>query len=165
MAPARAPVRWPLRLAGAVVATVAALSAAGGALAQPTVDGWRRVTDATGALSVTVPAAWAYQLTDGGWDPAAVGLAAGRSPGLVMGADLTGWALPGRTSPGVFAGLGEGMGEAVPPAHGDCTRGADRPVVVDGLAGRVQRWTGCADRPGQERSTVTVPTPEEASMS
>jgi eukaryotic-like serine/threonine-protein kinase len=142
--PARAPIRWPLRVVGAAVAMTAVLATGSGALAQPTAEGWHRVTDATGALSVAVPASWARQLTDGGWDPAAVGLPAGQAPGLVVSSDVSAWAVPGRTSPGVFAGIGDNMPAAVAPAHTDCTRAPDRRIVVDGLSGRVQRWTACS---------------------
>ena len=139
-----APVRWPLRLAGAAVATAAALSLSGAALAQPTTGGWQRVTDASGAVSVAVPPAWAGQLADGGWDPAAVGLPAGRQAGLLVGGDLTAWADPRGTTPGVFAGLNEDTSGVTTPTHPGCTRSPERRVVVDGLTGRVQRWTRCA---------------------
>ena len=141
--PPPAPRRWPGRVIGAAVATTAVLAIGGAAPAQPTAEGWRRVTDATGSLSVAVPASWAHQLADGGWDPAAVGLAAGKAPGLAVGDDLTDFKDPSGTSPGVFTGLSDTVGGAVLPAHNGCTRAPDRRVVVDGLAGRVQRWTGC----------------------
>ncbi|MBL7260831.1 serine/threonine-protein kinase [Paractinoplanes lichenicola] len=143
-APPPAPRRWPLRLAGAVVATAAVLTTGSAALAQPTMAGWQRVTDGSGAVSVAVPASWAHQLADQGWNPAAAGLPAGRAPGLVVGADLADWSNPSGTSPGVFAGLSDSASGAELPAHAGCARTPDRRVVVDGLTGRVQRWTGCA---------------------
>ncbi len=65
--------------------TAAVLATGSEALAGQTAEGWRRMTDATGSLSVAVPASWGAQFTDGGWDPAAVGLPAGREAGLVGG--------------------------------------------------------------------------------
>ncbi|MBM2617863.1 serine/threonine protein kinase [Actinoplanes sp. LDG1-06] len=142
-APPPAPRRWPLRVVGVAVASAAVLATGSAALAQPTAEGWQRVTDASGVLSVAVPASWAHQFADGGWDPAAVGLPAGRSPGLAVGVDLTDWANPSGTSPGVFAGLSDAASGAVLPPHNGCARAPDRRIVIDGLTGRVQRWTGC----------------------
>ncbi|MBU2670990.1 serine/threonine protein kinase [Actinoplanes bogorensis] len=153
--PARAPRRWPGRVIGSAVATAAVLAIGGAALAQPTAEGWRRVTDATGALSVAVPASWAHQLADGGWDPASVGLPAGRAPGLAVGEDLKDFSDPSGTSPGVFAGLGAAAGIRS-PGHDGCTRAPDRRVVVDGLTGRVQRWTGCGGGVTSYSETVLI---------
>ncbi len=35
------------------------------------------------------------------------------------------------------------MAGAELPPHDGCAKEPDRPVVVDGLAGRAQRWTAC----------------------
>ncbi|GAB2614444.1 serine/threonine protein kinase [Paractinoplanes abujensis] len=138
------PRRWPQRVLGAAVAIAAVLATGSAALAQPTAEGWKRVTDATGELSVAVPPSWARQLADGGWDPAVAGLRARRSPGLTVGRDLADWSVPSGTSPGVFAGLSDDATGAVLPRHDGCAAAPDRGIVVAGLTGRVRRWTGCA---------------------
>ena len=125
----------------ATVAAVGVTSASGVTPATP--GGWVRVADDSGALSVAVPATWAAQLRAGGWDPATAGRPAGHRPGLLVGADLTAWSDPASMAPGVFVGSG-GAAAAALPAHPGCDRRPARPVVLDGLAGRVERWTGCA---------------------
>jgi hypothetical protein len=122
-----------LRLAVPLLAAVAALSVASASgVAQAAPAGWVRVTDDTGNLSVAVPAPWAVQLRDGGW---------GDRPGLLVGADLTAWADPDSTSPGVFVGSGTPVAL---PDHRECARQPGRPFVLGGLTGRVERWTDCA---------------------
>jgi eukaryotic-like serine/threonine-protein kinase len=137
--------RGPLiRLAGLPVALAGLALLAGAAPARPTPPGWARVTDATGAVSIAVPAAWAGQVRDAGWEPAAVGLPAGLSPGLTVTADPASATQEYAGGPLVFAGTAAGLDAARLPQHGRCARQPDRPVVVDGLRGRVTRWTGCA---------------------
>ncbi|GLL05694.1 hypothetical protein GCM10017581_074410 [Dactylosporangium matsuzakiense] len=131
------------------VAAAAALvgAATGGALLVRAHTGTVRVSDESGGLSVAVPAAWAGQLRDGGWDPATIGLPAGHAPGLVVSSDLSAWADPHRTVPGVFVGVSRALasGAAVPalPDHAGCSRAADRAVTVDGAAAQVHRWVRC----------------------
>ncbi len=129
------------RGAGTVVALGLLVYVGGATVVGGTPDGWVRVSDNEGALSVAVPGDWARQLRDSGWNVAAVGMPAGSEPGLQVGADLA-----DETSPGMFAGVSRwlvpGSGAEV-PSHPGCTRSPDREVTLAGLTGRVQRWTGC----------------------
>ena len=136
--------RWLGRVIGVVVA--AAVIGATGGSTDPwvTATHWIRVADASGTLSAAVPVTWGGQLKDQGWDPAAIGLPDGHQPGLLVGAHLDTWAEPQSDGPGVFAGLTSTPTAVRLPAHDRCTLQPDRRVRVNGLAGRVQRWTGCA---------------------
>ncbi|HEX5204384.1 serine/threonine-protein kinase [Paractinoplanes rhizophilus] len=130
------------RTAGLLVAA-AGLAALGGALpASGTPAGWVRVADSTRTISVAVPAGWAVQARQSGWDPAAVGLPAGQRPGLAVAADLSSWEAEYAGGPGVFAGAAPGLDGATLPAHERCSR-SDRAIP----GGRVSRWTGCAGTP------------------
>ncbi|MET8153498.1 serine/threonine-protein kinase, partial [Actinoplanes sp. NPDC005259] len=88
---------------GLLVAVVAAAALGGSASASE--QGWTRVADASGRLSVAVPDDWAGQAKTGGWNPAAVGLADLRAPGLLVGSDLPRWSDTASRAPGVFAGV------------------------------------------------------------
>ncbi|SDT73035.1 serine/threonine-protein kinase [Actinoplanes derwentensis] len=124
---------------GSVLA-VALLAQTGGAtVVGGTPPGWVRVTDAAGAVSVSVPGAWARQLRDAGWNVAAVGLPAASQPGLQISADLS-----SDTAPGLFAGLLAPGATATVPTHPGCLREPDRTIAAAGMTGRVQRWTSCA---------------------
>ncbi|MEU8820023.1 serine/threonine-protein kinase [Actinoplanes sp. NPDC048796] len=106
---------------------------------------WTRVADASGALSVWVPGAWAKQVRDTGWDPGTIRLRAGRDPGLTVGPDLTGWSNPDNPAPGVFAGISPALrgGRPALPDHSTCVPQPDaHPRLVTGSA-VVRRWTGC----------------------
>ncbi|WP_285554752.1 serine/threonine-protein kinase [Actinoplanes regularis] len=142
------PLRRLTRFAGTTVA-VAALATTGGAtVPDGTPPGWIRVSDATGTISVAVPASWARDLRNDGWNPASIGLPGGISPGLQVGADLVGTdpTGPDDTSPMVLAGI---SGSIPPPAgatlpiHPTCVAQPGRRIAFGGLSGRVQRWTGC----------------------
>ncbi|MGF7235222.1 MAG: protein kinase domain-containing protein [Frankia sp.] len=150
--PDRAPSRrqWSRRArvaTGAVAATLVG-AVAGGILlirgVQPTTV---RVSDATGGLSVAVPAAWAGQLRDAGWNPATLRLPAGHAPGLVVAPDLSAWSDPRHAVPGVFVGESRALGTGRPasslPDHAGCVRVADRTITVDGALAQVHRWTRC----------------------
>jgi hypothetical protein len=129
------------RLAGAVVAS-ACLVLLGGATPAPA---WVRLTDAAGALSVAVPAGWAGQLKDAGWDPASIGLPAGQQPALAVAPDLAAWNAEDAREPGLFVGLTlDELATAALPVHPRCARQPDRSVVVSGRTGRVARYTDCA---------------------
>src|SRR5690348_6787289 len=72
-----------------VLVAIAGLVLLGGAMpAAGTPAGWVRVADGTGAISVAVPAGWAGQVRESGWDPATVGLPTARRPGVAVAADL-----------------------------------------------------------------------------
>ncbi len=142
------PVRRVLTVAALLSAV---LASTGGAEATTTV--WVRVHDASGSLTISVPADWARQLKDSGWNPAAIHLPAGHVPGLLVGSDLSAWPDASSEVPGVFAGVSKSLngaeGAPVPalPAHDDCVRQPDRTVVVDKLIGNVRRWTDCGGTP------------------
>ncbi|RZU53099.1 serine/threonine protein kinase [Krasilnikovia cinnamomea] len=139
------PVRRALgRAAGAVVAGTGLALLGGAAPALGTPAGWVRVADAEGALSVAVPAAWAGEMRDAGWNPAAAGLPSGHRPGLSIAADLTTWRAEYGGGPGLFAGTAAGLSRAKLPEHPRCTRQPERPIVSAGRTGRLTRWTGCA---------------------
>ncbi|MEQ4305899.1 serine/threonine-protein kinase [Plantactinospora sp. B6F1] len=144
--------RWRRRARRALTVAVSIAAAAFGlsGSAGPAgagAPGWVRVGDASGSLSIAVPAGWAGQLKDAGWNPATIRLAAGRAPGLLVGPDLTSWPDPASGVPGVFAGasrtLGTGQAAAALPAHDGCTPHPARPVAVAGLTGWVRKWAGC----------------------
>lgn len=117
---------------------------AGSAPAGRPAAGWVRLADTTGAISVTVPRAWAAELRDQGWDPAAVGLPAGHAPGLTVTADPAHASDEYATGPRLFAGTAPGLSSARLPEHTRCIRQPDRPIEYAGRSGSVTRWTGCA---------------------
>ena len=117
-----------LALPLAALATTAGATVPGG-----TPDGWVRVADRTGTISVSVPEQWALQLRDSGWESPA-----GQRPGLRVSSDLA-----ASDAPGVFAGLFTESAGPTPPSHGNCTRLPERRVVAAGRTGIAQRWTGC----------------------
>ncbi|WP_426509512.1 serine/threonine-protein kinase [Dactylosporangium sp. McL0621] len=135
------------RVAAVAAVAVLAGAATGGVLLVRAHTGTVRVTDKSGGVSVAVPAAWASQLRDGGWDPATLGLPAGHAPGLVVSSDLSAWADPHRAVPGVFVGVSRALAAdtAAPalPEHTSCSRVADRTVTVDGATAQVHRWVRC----------------------
>ncbi|MFI8348000.1 serine/threonine-protein kinase [Streptomyces sp. NPDC085596] len=148
--------RWSGAVRGrrAVLAGAAAVAlvAAGGAVAlvlhRPAGGAAEaaRVRDASGRIAVEVPAGWDRELRDSGWDPRALGLPAGREPGLVVADDLSRWSDLGEPVNGVFVGVGEGdlTGRVDALAHSGC-RGADRRTFTGpGWRGTVRVWSGCA---------------------
>lgn len=110
-------------------------------------EGWTRVVDDTGTVSVAVPDDWARQERGAGWNSAAVGLADVHEPGLLVGSDLPRWSDTASRAPGVFAGVSAAIGGATLPAHAGCTRQPDRRVTAAGLGGTVRRWVECAGTP------------------
>ncbi|GLW33696.1 serine/threonine-protein kinase [Actinoplanes regularis] len=129
------------------LAVTAALSAVllGAGSAFDAVPTWTRVTDASGEVSVWVPAAWAKQVRGTGWNPRTLRLADGRAPGLVVGTDLTAWDDPASPVPGVFAGVSPALRGATPalPDHSTCTRQPDPRPNLGTRTAVVRRWTGC----------------------
>jgi hypothetical protein len=136
-----------LALATAAVATFVPAASSAGADA-----GLVRVSDVSGRLSIAVPAGWAKQFRDAGWDPGTLRFPAGSAPGLVVGPDLTAWADPASHVPGMFAGLTPPLAadtggiSAVPalPDHQGCVRQPERRLRLAGFDARVLRWTQCA---------------------
>ncbi|MDG4832932.1 serine/threonine-protein kinase [Solwaraspora sp. WMMD1047] len=149
LAAAARPVRRPVpgwRLAAVSVLTAAAVLAGTASDAGPPAGGrWARVVDASGGLSVAVPAAWAKQIRDAGWNPESIRLPAGRTPGLVVGTDLTAWSDPNTAVPGVFVGASRALTEVTPalPDHSGCAREPVRRYDLDSWTVVAQRWTGC----------------------
>jgi hypothetical protein len=133
-----------VRAVGIPIALAAVTLPSAAAIANPTPSGWVRVTDASGTVSVAVPRAWAGQMSDGGWDPAAVGLVDGHSPGLTVTADPASTSQEYAGGPLVFAGTAPGITAATLPVHTLCIRQPDRTMVAAGASARVTRWTACA---------------------
>ncbi|WP_330466526.1 serine/threonine-protein kinase [Micromonospora zamorensis] len=142
---ARPPSRRIRRSLAAVATVASTLVTAGSATAATAPHGWTRVGDASGAVSLAVPDGWAGQLRDRGWDPAVIGLAEERGPGLLIGRDLGEWADVESPTPGVFVGVSRTLRAAEPtlPDHSGCTAAADRTAAVGTLGGIVAHWTRC----------------------
>ncbi|WP_043255258.1 serine/threonine-protein kinase [Streptomyces sp. Tu6071] len=161
--PEPAPARRRLRpllatltvLALAAVGTTLALRASGGSgddssAGKRTTS--RRIADATGALHLTVPAAWGREYADGGWDPAAIGLPAAKEPGLTVATKVSDWSDPDSGVDGVFAGAVDlGAKDAAPLTaavealrHNDCRSPKEEEWDEGEWKGVVRTWTGCA---------------------
>jgi hypothetical protein len=134
-----------LRLVAAPVLTAVVVLTGTAADAGPPHPGWVRVSDASGVLSATVPAPWAQQVRDSGWNPRSIRLPPGRAPGLVVGPDLAAWPDPASPVPGVFVGASRALRDATPalPDHSTCAREPDRQYRLGSRTATVQRWTGC----------------------
>ncbi|WP_431035345.1 serine/threonine-protein kinase [Streptomyces sp. P6-2-1] len=147
-----------------VTLTVLALAAAGTALAIRESGGsggdagsgksaaTRRIADATGALRLSVPAAWAREYADGGWDPAAIGLPSAKEPGLTVATKVSDWSDPDSGVNGVFAGavdLGTKDAASLTAAvealrHSGCREPSEEEWDEGEWKGVVRTWTGCA---------------------
>jgi hypothetical protein len=106
------------------------------------------VRDATGRVTVEVPAGWARELRDSGWDPHALGLPAGHAPGLVVADRLADWSDLKAPVNGVFVGVGESGDLAARVAaldHPGCHHAADRAFANARWRGTVRTWTACPD--------------------
>ncbi|MET8811400.1 serine/threonine-protein kinase [Streptomyces sp. NPDC004549] len=148
--------RWPRRVrAGyAVVAGAVALGVAAGAVAlvlhRPAAGdaGPVRVRDASGRISVQVPAGWAREVRDSGWNPAAIGLPSGQEPGLVVAGDLERWPDLGAAVDGVFVGVAGGGDVAARVGaltHAGCRDAGDRSFTGGAWRGTVHTWGHCPD--------------------
>ncbi|MDT0267687.1 serine/threonine-protein kinase [Streptomyces sp. DSM 44915] len=141
--------RWrPSGRALAGTAAVAATALAGG------VAGWLlwqsggdqgpvRVSDAADRISAEVPATWAEQVRDAGWNPAVLGFADGEAPALAVADDLAAW--QDLTSPanGVFVGLVDGVDvttEPPDPTRGDCQLSVNEDYLGGNWQGVVRGW-------------------------
>lgn len=107
-----------------------------------------RIKDASGVVSVEVPADWAKQVQGSGWDPGHIQLYDEHAPGLAVAPSLDAWRSPGANTPGAFVGISRELGKpgtpgAVLPEHKDCRRNPDREYRSNELTGHVLRWTGC----------------------
>lgn len=165
--------RRPRRLDGVrrrlnvVTLTVAAVLAAGGtALAVTLVDrdgsaaDGTRVADATGRVVARVPSAWAGELRDSGWNPQALGLAAGHEPGLEVADDVSEWQDLKTAVNGVFIGVsphGDVTAEVNGLSHGQCHYDGSRAFSGGAWKGRVRTWSGCSGAGGSVQEAALVP--------
>ncbi|MDO0924537.1 serine/threonine-protein kinase [Streptomyces sp. TG1A-8] len=137
-----------LWLAAALAAAVAAGAVTPALHRQGGGAGGTRVTDSTGRVVVEVPAGWGRELRDAGWDPRALGLAAGHEPGLVVADHLAGWSDLRAPVNGVFVGVG-GHGDVTARVsaltHPGCHYTGSRAFTGAGWRGRVRSWSGCPD--------------------
>ncbi|MFF9086268.1 serine/threonine-protein kinase [Streptomyces sp. NPDC014991] len=138
-----------LALAAVLAATAAAVTVTvalhhrGG----PADDGVR-VADATGRVTLRVPAGWGWELRGSGWDPHALGLAAGHEPGLVVADDLARWSDLKDAVDGVFVGVsahGDVTAGVRALAHSGCRYAGARAFTGSAWHGVVRAWTGCPD--------------------
>jgi hypothetical protein len=124
-----------------------------------------RVADASGRITVHVPAGWARQLRDSGWDPAVLGLPAGHEPALAVADDLSQWQDLSSDVDGVFVGLSEhgdlrARVDAV--AHTGCRYDGERSWTGDRFTGVVRSWSRCAGG-GRITESALVPAASSAS--
>ncbi|MFF5493909.1 hypothetical protein [Streptomyces aquilus] len=106
----------------------------------------RRIEDVTGRVSADVPAAWAGQVRDAGWDPAVLGLRAGHEPGFAVAEDLAKWPDLGAGVNGVFVGVlehGDVTAVVNDRTHPECRYGGARDHALAVWHGRVRTWSGC----------------------
>ncbi|MEU6341043.1 serine/threonine-protein kinase [Streptomyces sp. NPDC046977] len=134
----------------ALCAVLVAAGAGGGVLAArgtpPRTPATNTVSDATGRITVTVPAAWSRELVGGGWNPAALGLPDAREPGLVVAGDASRWPDLDARVDGVFVGLSEHGDLAARVGavrHDVCRRQESRGYRGTRWSGRIRHWTEC----------------------
>ncbi|MCE7551363.1 serine/threonine-protein kinase [Streptomyces thermodiastaticus] len=153
-------------LAAAAAVTVLGAGGTGLALALRTGPAPQvRVADASGRITVHVPAGWARQLRDSGWDPAVLGLPAGHEPALAVADDLSQWQDLSSDVDGVFVGLSEhgdlrARVDAV--AHTGCRYDGERSWTGDRFTGVVRSWSRCAGG-GRITESALVPAASSAS--
>ena len=101
--------------------------------AEPTLD------DATGTISVTVPASWTAQVDPEQWTPPNGDT---EFPSIAAGT-AAGWNTDADPAPGVFAGILEGVKlPSQAPQHRDCDS-ARNPVIADDNTVMTVVFTGC----------------------
>ncbi|MFD5791926.1 serine/threonine protein kinase, partial [Streptomyces diastatochromogenes] len=106
------------------------------------------VKDSTGRVTVQVPAGWARQVRDSGWDPRALGLPAGHEPGLVVADDLAHWSDLKSTVDGVFLGVsehGDVTARVNALAHSGCHDSGSRTFTSARWKGLIRTWNACPD--------------------
>lgn len=154
------------RLNGVTLAVAAVLAATAAAVTVTVAlhrgggtDDGVRVADATGRVTLRVPAGWGRELRGSGWDPHALGLAAGHEPGLVVADDLSRWSDLKAAVDGVFVGVaehGDVTAKVKVLAHPGCRyAGAHRFTDAD-WHGLVRAWSGCPDG-GSVTESALVP--------
>ncbi|MET7485250.1 serine/threonine-protein kinase [Streptomyces sp. NPDC005538] len=116
-----------------------------------------RVKDSTGRVVAEVPAAWGRQLRDSGWDPHAIGLTAGREPGLAVADDLAKWPDLSADVNGVFIGLSEHGSvttEVDGIAHSGCHYDGSRAYSSASWRGTIRTWSDCSGGTGTLSETA-----------
>lgn len=165
-APEQPPARTKRRIRRPYVITAVALAAAvalGAVLTARALDGStapsrERVQDATGRISVAVPAAWAGQLIGAGWAPASLGLKDQRQPGLTVAHDARHWTDLSADVSGVFVGLS--TDPALPArvkaiGHRDCAYRGSRAYEDKSWHGQVRTWSSCGT-PGKSLEEIAL---------
>ncbi|MBL1084432.1 serine/threonine protein kinase [Streptomyces actinomycinicus] len=148
-----------LAVAAVLAATAAAVTVTVVLHRGGTADDGTRVTDATGRVSVRVPAGWGRELRASGWDPRALGLRAGHEPGLVVADDLSRWPDLRAAVDGVFVGVsthGDVTAKVKALAHPGCHYSGARTVTAGDRHGLVRAWDGCPDG-GSVTESALVP--------
>lgn len=141
----RRPRRWPALLAGTAV-TAALIGATFALWPHGSAPAGRRIEDVTGRVSAEVPAAWAGQVRDAGWDPAVLGLRAGHEPGFAVADDLAKWPDLRAGVDGVFVGVlehGDVTAVVNDRAHPECHYDGARDRTLAAGHGRVRSWSDC----------------------
>lgn len=140
-----------------VLALCAVLAAAGTGglfatrMTRPRTPATNTVSDATGRITVTVPAAWSRELVGGGWSPGALGLPGAQEPALVVAGDASRWPDLNAGVDGVFVGLVEhgDLAARVGAIRHDVCRGQEsRGYRGTEWSGRIRHWTGCGTAGG-----------------
>ncbi|MFE9252023.1 protein kinase [Streptomyces sp. NPDC007088] len=137
-----------------VAAAVVVLAAGAGVIAaQHDAGGKARtattavVSDGRHRISLEVPARWAGQYADPDWDPATLGLTAGKEPALTVAQQVADWGDLGKDVNGVFAGLAPGataLAENVARVrHGSCRAGGERKAGLPDWDATVRTWEKC----------------------
>ncbi|MEV0850423.1 protein kinase [Streptomyces sp. NPDC049954] len=137
-----------------VAAVVVVLAAGGGVIAAQHDKGGKAqaattsvVSDGKHRISLEVPAKWAAQYADPDWDPATLGLGAGKEPALTVAQQVADWGDLGKDVNGVFAGLAPGataLAENVARVrHGSCRAGDERKADVPDWDATVRTWEKC----------------------
>ncbi|UNZ18543.1 protein kinase [Streptomyces sp. 891-h] len=163
--------RWRAVALGAAVVVLAGAGAAG-KLLMPKSDkspSHVRVQDASGRISLRIPAQWAQEKADSGWSPSSLGLSAEHAPGLVVSQDMKRWQDLTSGTSGVFVGLGysskddDGAAAAAEALsakvaelkHRRCQYAGSRTYKGDGWQGRVRTWSAC-DSPGHSLEEIAL---------
>ncbi|MFI6932152.1 serine/threonine-protein kinase [Streptomyces sp. NPDC050287] len=144
----------------AVVVAVVAAGVTTLLVDRPPGAGGVQVEDGTGRITAEVPDGWGRQLRDSGWDPAAIGLPAGREPGLVVADELANWPdLTGAVN-GVFVGLsehGDVTARVNAVTHPGCRYEGARAYSSAAWHGRIRGWSSCPGDGGSVTDTALTP--------
>lgn len=145
------------RRALTATAVVLVLAAAGTAVALRVTGGddgggggstTAHVADATGTVTVDVPADWAKEAADGGWNPSALGLSGKKAAGLTVAQRVSDWSDLSARVNGVFVGRGGTSDSALKKAvtgvrHGGCGTEHDRDPGGTRWDGVIRTWDSC----------------------